>query len=280
MPDLGKEGCVCMSRISCNVTRDLLSSYLDEICSGESRELVEEHLKECSSCREFLTKLQEQDVGKDAPRVAYLKKVRHFIDIQSLVGIFLPLLMLLGGFYGVNHSGGSGIFYYVEMPVMMLLWAYILGRGRETGIPSGKEWLAPVSGLAAVCLAAIMRYFMVNRVIAWLADEAEAPIPLENVGPFMHNVCLLLALSMTVLLAVLVVLAKKKNRFFPVSQNLAWLALNMMLSLDEPLYNMSTLEALRSYMAEDSIILVSEFAVVTVLLLVLRRTGLMKRVEI
>lgn len=282
-PDLGKEGCGCMSRISCNVTKDLLSSYLDEICSGESRELVEEHLKECPSCREFLVKLQEQDVGKDGPRVAYLKKVRHFIDIQSLVGIFLPLLMLLGGFYGVNRSSGSGIFYYfyyVEMPVMMLLWAYILGRGRETGLPSGKEWLVPVSGLAAVCLAAIMRYLMVNRVLAWIEGEAEAPIPLENVGPFLHDVCLLLALSMAVLLTVLVVLAKKKNRFFPVSQNLAWLALNMTLSLDEPLYGMSTAEALRSYMAKDSIILVSEFAVVTVLLIVLRRAGLMKRVEI
>ena len=269
-----------MSRISCNVTKDLLSSYLDEVCSGESRELVEEHLKECPSCREFLVKLQEQDVGKDAPKVAYLKKVRRFVDIQSLVGIFLPLLMLLGGFYGVNRSGVSGIFYYIEMPVMMLLCAYALWGGRETGMPSGKEWLAPICGLAAVCAAAIMRYFMVNQVCAWIMDEAEPPIPLEKMGPFIHNVCLLIALAMAVLLAALVVLAKKRNRVFPVSQNLAWLAINLILSLDESLYNMSTVEALRSYMTHDSIILVSEFALVTVLLLVLRRAGLMKRVEI
>lgn len=263
------------------MTKDLLSSYLDEVCSGESRELVEEHLKECPSCREFLAKLQEQDVERDAPRVAYLKKVRRYVDIQSLVGIFLPLLMLLGGFYGVNHSrGGSGIFYYVEMPVMMLLSAYALWGGRETGMPSGKEWLAPVSGLAAVSTAAIMRYFTVNRVSAWVMGESEPLMPLENMGPFIHNVCLLLALVMAVLLAVLVVLAKKRNRVFPVSQNLAWLAMNMLLSLDESLYSMSSLEALRAYMANDSIILVSEFAIVTVLLAVLRRADLIKRVEI
>lgn len=279
MPDLGKEGCVYMSRISCNVTKDLLTSYLDEVCSGESRELVEEHLKECTSCREFMVKLQEQDVKKDAPRVAYLKKVRRFVDMQSLAGILLPLLMLLGGFYGVNR-GGSGIFYYVEMPIMMLLCAYAFWDGGETGMPSGKEWLAPVSGLAAVCAAAVMRYFTVNRVSAWIAGEAAAPMPLENVGPFIHNVSLLLALAMAVLLTVLVALAKKKARVFPVSQNLAWLALNMVLSLDESLYNLSTLEALRSHMAEDSIILVSEFALVTVLLAALRRAGFGKRVEI
>lgn len=262
------------------MTKDLLSSYLDEVCSGESRELVEEHLKECSSCREFLAKLQEQDVGKDAPRVAYLKKVRRVVDIQSLVVVFLPLLMLLGGFYGVNRSGGSGIFYYIEMPVMMLLCAYALWGGRETGMPSGKEWLAPVFGLATVCVAAIMRYYLVYVISVWVMDEVEPPIPLDKTGPFLHNVCLLIALAMAVLLAVLVVLAKKRNRVFPVSQNLAWLAINLILSLDESLYNLSTVEALRSYMANDSIILVSEFALVTVLLMVLRRAGLMKRVEI
>ena len=262
------------------MTKDLLSSYLDEVCSEESRELVEEHLKECSSCREFLAKLQEQDVGKDAPRVACLKKVRRVLDIQSLVVVFLPLLMLLGGFYGVNRSGVSGMFYYIEMPVMMLLCAYALWGGRETGIPSGKEWLAPICGLAAVCAAAIMRYFTVNRVCAWVMGEAEPPMPLEKMGPFIHNMCLLAALAMAVLLAVLVIPAKKRNRVFPVSQNLAWLAINLILSLDESLYNMSTLEALRLYMAQSSTILVSEFALVTVLLVVLRRAGLMKRVEI
>ena len=262
------------------MTKDLLASYLDEVCSGECRELVEEHLKECPSCREFLAKLQEQDVGKDAPRVACLKKVRRVLDIQSLVVVFLPLLMLLGGFYGVNRSGGSGIFYYIEMPVMMLLCAYTLWGGRETGMPSGKEWLAPVFGLAAVCVAAIMRYYLVYVISVWVMDEVEPPIPLDKTGPFLHNVCLLIALAMAVLLAVLVVLAKKRNRIFPVSQNLAWLAINLILSLDESLYSMSTSEALQLHMTNDSIILVLEFALVTVLLLVFRRAGLMKRVEI
>ena len=49
-----------MSKISCNVTKDLLSGYLDETCSGESKELVEEHLSECETCRDFLEKLRAE----------------------------------------------------------------------------------------------------------------------------------------------------------------------------------------------------------------------------
>ena len=37
---------------SCDVIQDLLPLYCDGACSGESRHLVEEHLRECGQCRE------------------------------------------------------------------------------------------------------------------------------------------------------------------------------------------------------------------------------------
>ena len=37
-----------MTRISCEVARDLLPLYCDDVCSQESRILIEEHLKNCS----------------------------------------------------------------------------------------------------------------------------------------------------------------------------------------------------------------------------------------
>ena len=35
----------------CNIIQDLLPLYLDNACSAESRELVEEHLEQCAACR-------------------------------------------------------------------------------------------------------------------------------------------------------------------------------------------------------------------------------------
>ena len=41
----------------CSVIRDLLPLYHDDVCSPESRELIEEHLKECEDCRRILEEL-------------------------------------------------------------------------------------------------------------------------------------------------------------------------------------------------------------------------------
>lgn len=265
-----------MSRISCNVTKDLLPAYLDGVCSGESGELVEEHLAECPACRRFLEGLKQPDAGQDEFKVAYLKKVRRFMNIQSLVGIFLPLAILLAGFYGINHnSSGPLIFYYVEMPVMMMLCAYFLGSGKSKAMPVGKEWLIPVWGVVLVSLAAVMWYFLSYRIVVWAEEEAAAPIPLGEVGPILHGISLAVALGAAALLIVLVILAKKEGRFLLVSGGLAWLAINMVLTMDEAMYHMSEWEALQKHMAGNGAILVTEFAVVTGILALLRRKGLM-----
>ena len=40
-------------KISCNIIEDLLPLYVDDAVSEDSRQLVEEHLKECASCRKI-----------------------------------------------------------------------------------------------------------------------------------------------------------------------------------------------------------------------------------
>lgn len=49
----------------CNVIRDLLPLYLDEVCSMDSRKLVEEHLEHCKDCRrEFEEMKVELHIGR------------------------------------------------------------------------------------------------------------------------------------------------------------------------------------------------------------------------
>ena len=40
-----------MSKISCHVIQDILPLYVDGIVSEDTKEMVEEHLRECESCR-------------------------------------------------------------------------------------------------------------------------------------------------------------------------------------------------------------------------------------
>lgn len=47
-----------MKEMDCNVIRDLLPLYEDNMASRETQELVREHLKDCSACREELRKMR------------------------------------------------------------------------------------------------------------------------------------------------------------------------------------------------------------------------------
>lgn len=44
-------------KYNCDLIKDLLPLYVDEICSDESKKIVEEHLDECLDCRDYLNKL-------------------------------------------------------------------------------------------------------------------------------------------------------------------------------------------------------------------------------
>ncbi|MCV4235170.1 zf-HC2 domain-containing protein [Virgibacillus sp. LDC1] len=44
-----------MSRVSCDIIQDLLPLYYDDVCSADTRVLVEGHLADCPDCREVLS---------------------------------------------------------------------------------------------------------------------------------------------------------------------------------------------------------------------------------
>ena len=45
-----------MKDISCDVIRDLIPLYIDDICSEQSKRLIEDHIDECENCRKALDK--------------------------------------------------------------------------------------------------------------------------------------------------------------------------------------------------------------------------------
>lgn len=60
--------------MNCNIIRDLIPSYLDDICSAESKAMVEEHVKSCTECkatlesmaRDFDVDLKDMIMGETA----------------------------------------------------------------------------------------------------------------------------------------------------------------------------------------------------------------------
>ena len=65
--------------ISCDIIKDLLPLYHDSICSEESKNAVEEHLKCCESCRDEL-----RTMDSDLPITGRAENLAEAKAVQDL----------------------------------------------------------------------------------------------------------------------------------------------------------------------------------------------------
>ncbi len=95
-----------MSKLPCEVVKDLFPSYIDELTSEVTNNLVKEHTAECEECRQALESMKspepesiEQPQKKE---IDYLKKTRKKNRRNIFVTILLVLALVLGGL-GVKY---------------------------------------------------------------------------------------------------------------------------------------------------------------------------------
>lgn len=90
-------------KTSCDVIMDLLPLYHDGVCTKASKILVEEHLEECSACKQMLDKIRNNTVDKQIVQernsvVGHhkqaMKKKVLFWGISIAVAIFTLLLLV------------------------------------------------------------------------------------------------------------------------------------------------------------------------------------------
>ncbi len=102
--------------MKCDIIKDLLPSYVDNLCSSESQDAIQEHLLQCPSCQKYLEEMQtdfsfsptineeivennlsEKDLlarSKDTIQLTQAKKILKIIHISC---IFFSVLFLLVG---------------------------------------------------------------------------------------------------------------------------------------------------------------------------------------
>ena len=195
-------------KLSCDVIRDLLPLYAAGACSGESFTLVEEHLKDCSVCRELLEGLKKEEAEAPVPEVSagdsaeVLARTARTVSLRAVgavVGVAALLLVWMvylwmdvladqGNYRYFSYSlyeGWSALFALsTAVPLVwlvVLLWRNIRRR-------TWKRTWALV--LVLVTLAAGQQFwFYQSRVIthveraevAWVSQEGtEVAIQTDN----------------------------------------------------------------------------------------------------
>ncbi|WP_051569394.1 zf-HC2 domain-containing protein [Alkaliphilus transvaalensis] len=91
---------------SCEVVKDLLPLYYDDVCSNESRRIVEEHLLECDTCKRYLDSMKDDFIQDDTVKSTELEKSDALKRIKkklfrknvmvSIVSIVAVIILILG----------------------------------------------------------------------------------------------------------------------------------------------------------------------------------------
>lgn len=101
-----------MEKISCEVIRDLLPLYCDEVCSVESKELIEHHLSECCACKDVYIKMKGDGDVSDSEAytdeddkiirnmASTWKKLLRTSFIKGIVIATLIVAILAGSYWG------------------------------------------------------------------------------------------------------------------------------------------------------------------------------------
>lgn len=86
--------------IKCEMIQDLLPLYCDEVCSGETRQAVEEHLAACPDCRRCLEQMAEQSrpvtagPGEDA-KARVLRGTKKQFSRRRRRSVFIAVAAML-----------------------------------------------------------------------------------------------------------------------------------------------------------------------------------------
>ncbi|MBQ9252382.1 MAG: zf-HC2 domain-containing protein [Clostridia bacterium] len=118
-------------KIDCEIIRDLLPLYVDDICSDQSRQAVDEHLRECAECKQMLHQLQATEIETDLQAekqdvIGY--GVRRFKQMTAKTGIttsgllMIPLLALLL----INLIAGSQLGWFLILLASLAVAASVI----------------------------------------------------------------------------------------------------------------------------------------------------------
>ncbi len=93
--------------ISCDIIRDLLPLYAEDMASQDSRKLVDDHLCGCDSCTKELAALKkppqlqvEPDPQKEA--ISAMKKIRRSIRLRRILAVLASALLVVSLISGLH----------------------------------------------------------------------------------------------------------------------------------------------------------------------------------
>lgn len=177
-----------MNKKECDIIKDLLPSYVDNICSEASKEWIEEHIAECEECRATAEVLKTTEISSkklDFAQVDATKKVKKKQFGSSIVILSLCMFVMLvtASVFAEGNSAVAHLVLYAELPVCMVI-TWFVNRGRQAK-RSWDKW--DTVSLVAAVLASVYGIAMMFYVTGeTLGGNLILGLGLHEIGPFLQ----------------------------------------------------------------------------------------------
>ncbi len=110
-------------KITCNIIHDLMPSYIDKICSKDSCNLIEEHIKNCPNCKQKLKSLINpisfvEVIDKEKAQEPF-KKIKRKNHLQIIVAIIITSILLVSTIMAIQNISVLYNFFYPQKRVLI-----------------------------------------------------------------------------------------------------------------------------------------------------------------
>lgn len=152
--------------ITCDIIRDLLPSYVDGICSDDSRQVIEQHLSACTECAALTAALRESETiasQKETKQIAYLKKIKKHTGAKELIGLGILLitigftLRILTGYYNTVSW-----IYFLALPLILVDTHFLLADYTAKNQRTEPKIVLTFIGGLLICIGSLVAWISIS----------------------------------------------------------------------------------------------------------------------
>ena len=114
-----------MNKITCNVIKDILPLYIDGVVSEDTQKIVDEHLAECSLCRDEMNKLKKTLV---IPTNEEIQQETVNVLEKSISSIERTVVKKF-----IHYSSYFDLIFNIGM-IPFIYWLYVIWIKKETSL--------------------------------------------------------------------------------------------------------------------------------------------------
>lgn len=174
--------------LNCNLTKDLLPSYLEDLCTQDTKTAVNQHLAGCPQCRRLAKMMQETEIVSEKTQsieIDYLKKLKCRLTKELVAGMLLTSVILFGLMQCIaNNVFTPNVFYWVLPPLLIAVSILLPQSAKKNEITKIQKIMAGIGVIVTSYLLILSIAYAVNA-LNWNTQDIWPPfLEPSQIGPF------------------------------------------------------------------------------------------------